>query len=86
MSRDREPGHDEPVSIQLRVARVENRLNEPTREGSDLDDTEILAFVRVRRSLFIEFHRKAGKVCRTFPPPPPPGEYSGDQATGPDSV
>jgi sirohydrochlorin ferrochelatase len=81
MSRDHEPRHSEPVGIQLRVARVENRLNEKTREAPELDDAEILAYVRVRRSLHREFHRKVGKVCSPPPPPPPPppGEHPDDE-------
>jgi hypothetical protein len=81
MARDHEPRH-EPVSIQLRVARVENRLDEPTRESPQLSDAEVVAYVRVRRSLHREFHRKVGKVCRPYPdpppPPPPPGEHPDD--------
>jgi hypothetical protein len=61
------PDRPEGETLQLRVARVEDQLWEPPRVSSDFSDDDLLAFVRVRRALYSEFHRYCYQVCRKNP-------------------
>jgi len=71
----------ERETLQLRVARVEDELREPTRPPSAFSDDELLVFVRVGRALHYEFHVIA-QVC--IPPHKRPypqlGEDEGAEA------
>ncbi len=52
----------ERETLQLRVARVEDELREPTRPPSAFSDDDLLVYVRVERALHYEFHVIA-QVC-----------------------
>ncbi len=56
------PEEHERETLQLRVARVEDQLREPTRKGAAFDEDDLRLFVRVRRALHLEFHVIA-RVC-----------------------
>jgi hypothetical protein len=72
------PERPEGETLQLRVARVEDQLWEPALQPSDFTDDDLLVFVRIRRALYVEYHRFVFQVCRPYPspypPPPPPDE------------